>query len=84
MSRKERYSIGSYTNPSGTEVYRVSGRTPEGEQVRRNFRTFEEAVGYKSELEIAAFNAVQAVNLKRTRLTDEQLAEAEAAFKKLE
>ena len=84
MSRKERYNIGSYTNPSGTEVYRVSGRTPEGEQVRRNFRTYEEAVGCKAELEIAAFNAVQAVNLKRTRLTDEQLAEAEAAFKKLE
>jgi integrase len=84
MSEKERYRIGPYTNPSGERVFRVNGRTPSGEQVRRNFRTFEEAIGHKAELEIAAVNAVQAVRMKRTRLSDDQLAEAEAAFKKLE
>ena len=84
MSEKERYRIGPYTNPSGERVFRVSGRTASGEQVRRNFRTYAEAVGHKAELEIAALNVVQAVATKRTRLSDDQLAEAEAAIKKLE
>jgi integrase len=81
---KERYSIKSFTNPSGAEVFRVTGRTPEGTQIRRNFQDRREAIGFKAELEIAALNAAQAVTLKRTRLSDEQLAQAEAAIQKLE
>ena len=53
MSSRERYSIKSFTNPSGTEVFRVIGRTPEGTQIRRNFQDMREAIGFKAELEIA-------------------------------
>jgi integrase len=84
MKSSERYRIKSFTNPSGTEVFRVIGRTPKGEQIRRNFRDMREAIGFKAELEIAALNATQAVTLKRTRLSDDQLAQAEAAIQKLE
>ncbi|HVY70303.1 MAG TPA: hypothetical protein VHH73_10275, partial [Verrucomicrobiae bacterium] len=81
--RKERFRIGSYLNPSGCEVYRVSGRQIDGAQVRRNFKSYEEALAYRGELEIAALNVVEAVKLKRTRLSDAELSEAEAAFQKL-
>lgn len=84
MSSRERYSIKSFTNPSGAEVFRVTGHTPEGTQIRRNFQDMREAIGFKAELEIAALNAAQSVTLKRTRLSDEQLAQAEAAIQKLE
>ena len=84
MSSRERYSIKSFTNPSGAEVFRVTGRTPEGAQIRRNFQDKREAIGYKAELEIAALNAAQAVTVRRTRLSDDQLAQAEAAIQKLE
>lgn len=84
MSSRERYSIKSFTNPSGAEVFRVTGRTAEGTQIRKNFQDMREAIGFKAELEIAALNAAQAVTLKRTRLSDDQLAQAEAAIQKLE
>jgi integrase len=84
MKNKERYNITSFTNPSGAVVFRVIGRTPEGTQIRRNFPDKPEAIGFKAEMEIAALNSAQAVALKRTRLSDEELAQAEAAIQKLE
>jgi len=83
MRRKERFSVSLYTNPSGVRVYRVQGRMPDGRQMRRNFRTYQEAVGYKGELEVEALNEPAAIKTKRTRLTDEQLADAEAALQRL-
>ena len=61
MNEKERFNIGIFNNPSGEEVFRVSGRTPEGKQLRINLKTYEEATARKAELEIAALNMNQAV-----------------------
>jgi hypothetical protein len=57
---------------------------PTALKIRRNFPDLREAIGFKAEMEIAALNAAQAETLKRTRLSDEQLAQAEAAIRKLE
>lgn len=83
MRGKDRYRIKPFVNPSGEAVHRVTGRTPEGRQVRENYKDFREAVARKQELELEALNVQKAVSLKTTRLTDEELAQAEGAFKKL-
>ena len=83
MSKNNRFKIKAFTNPSGATVFRVEGRLPDGQRVRQNFATTQEAQAHKAELEIKALNQSGAVGLKMTRLSDAQLAEAEAAFQKL-
>jgi len=84
MAGKDRYGIVPFTNPNGNVVHRVLGRTPDGKQVRENFKSFAEAVARKQALELEALGIQQSVSLKTTRLTDEELAQAESAFKKLQ
>ena len=82
---KARFHIVPFINPSGETAFRVTGYMPNGQRVRENFKTEEEAVGRKSELDIEAANIVTttATRLKATRLTDEQVKDAERAFAKL-
>ena len=82
---KERFHVTEFVNPSGETAFRVAGYMPSGERVRENFPTQEEAVGRKAELDIEAANIVTttATRLKATRLTDEQVKDAERAFAKL-
>src|ERR1043166_825081 len=78
---KERFHIIHFTNPSGEEVFRVAGYKPNGERVRENWKTNEEAIGRKAELDIEVANiTTTATRLKATRLTDEQVKDAERAF----
>jgi hypothetical protein len=84
MSNNERFTIKTYTNPSGQQVWRVEGRMPDGERVRQNFKEQADALARKAELEIQALNRPAGIGFKQTRLTDEQLAQAEAAFLKLD
>jgi integrase len=56
---------------------------PDGQRVRQNFQSRDDAVARKSELEIQALNRPIGAAFKQTRLTQEQLAQAEAAFLKL-
>lgn len=81
--KKERFKITPYRNPSGKKVYRVIGYMPQAGQIRKNFKTYEEALGYKQELEIRALNTGQQSRLLPTRLSEEQLREAETAFVRL-
>src|SRR6185436_1616584 len=82
---KERFHITHFTNPSGETVFRLGGYKPDGSRVRENWKTEEEAVGRKAELDIEAANIVSNIGtrLKATRLTDDQVKEAERAFAKL-
>ena len=80
MSAKEQFEIKSYTNPSGEQVWRVQGRLPDGRRVRENKADYAEAVARKAELQIQALNLRVSAGLKRTRLTDQQLDQAEAVF----
>ena len=54
-----------------------------GERIRRKFKTREEAIGEKTRLEVAAANGAGGIRAVNTRLTIEQVADAEAAFQAL-
>ena len=82
---KARFKILPYTNPrTGTPSWRVTGTRRNGERIRENFARAEEAQFRHTELE-GEFHAANGVAaLRATRLTDEQIGIAEAAFKRLE
>jgi hypothetical protein len=82
MKKVARFTVTEFANPSGQIVYRVYGRL-DGQRVRRNFDTREEAEAEKKVLEIQALQADTGMRAAATRLTDEQLHEAEAAFARL-
>lgn len=79
----ERFHVKTFTNPSGRKVFRVSGRLPDGRQIRRNFPTVREAGAFKAQLELSIYEQSSDCQLRRTRLDEAQLAEAEAAFLRL-
>ena len=82
---KARFKIIPFTNPrTGTPSWRVTGTRRNGERIRENFARAEEAQYRCTELE-GEFHAANGVAaLRATRLTDEQVGIAEAAFKRLE
>jgi len=82
---KARFKIVPFTNPrTGTPSWRVTGTRRNGERIRENFARAEEAQYRHTELE-GEFHAANGVAaLRATRLTDEQVGIAEAAFKRLE
>lgn len=82
---KARFKILPFTNPrTGTPSWRVTGTRRNGERIRENFASAQEAQYRHTELE-AEFHAANGVAaLRATRLTDEQVGIAEAAFKRLE
>jgi integrase len=78
------FRIVEFTNPSGNVAFRVTGWTLDGQRIRQNFSEHGEAVAKLQELEIQSANLESAARPVVTRLTPEQAAEAEAAFKALE
>jgi integrase len=82
---KARFRILKFVNPrTDTTSWRVTGTRRNGDRIRENFADAEEAQYRHTELE-AEFHATNGVAaLRATRLTDEQVGVAEAAFKRLE
>ncbi len=76
------FVISEFTNPSGEVVFRVSGQL-DGKRIRKNYTTRTEAQAERQTLEIARIQAEFGVRTAATRLTDDQLKEAEAAFHRL-
>ena len=85
LAAKQRFHVTHFVNPSGEKVFRVGGYKSDGARVRENYSTQEEAIGRKAELDIEAANIVTttATRMKATRLTDEQVKDAERAFAKI-
>ncbi len=82
---KSRFRIITFTNPSRETVFRVTGFTKDGRRVRQNFPTEVEATIRQHELENEFHGLPQAQGrLVSTRLTEEQVREAELAFNQLE
>ena len=79
MKSPASFVISEFTNPSGEVVFRVSGQL-DGKRIRKNFATRTEAQAERQTLEIARIQAECGVRTAATRLTDDQLKEAEAAF----
>ena len=82
---RQRFKILKFINPrTDTTSWRVSGIKRNGERVRENYTDPQEAQLRYTELE-GEFHATNgAAALRATRLTDEQVAIAEAGFKRLE
>ena len=78
--KEEKFVIQRFKNSSGKTSYRVSGYKEDGSRVRKNFKSKTDAIEYKGTLEIATEGDIRGYALQRTRLTPEQLADAETAL----
>ena len=82
---KQRFKILAFINPrTKTTSWRVSGIKRNGQRIRENFADSNEAQLRYTELEGEFHAASGTAALRATRLTDEQVAIAEAGFKRLE
>ena len=82
MKQESTFLISEFTNPSGEIVFRINGWL-DGKRVRKNFTTRAEAEAERQVYEIGHLQAKAGVRTAITRLSDEQLQEAEAAFQRL-
>ena len=82
MSQASQFIISEFTNPSGEIVFRVTGWL-DCTRIRKNFPTRAEASAERQALEIQRVQAETGIRTTATRLTDAQLHEAEAAFRRL-
>jgi site-specific recombinase XerD len=81
-AKREQFRLSHFTNPSGQIVWRVSGTKKDGTRVRENFKTELEATTRKQELETEDLN-FKPVPFRQTRLTPEQILDAERAIDEL-
>jgi integrase len=82
MSQVTPFVISEFTNPSGEIVFRLTGWL-DGKRIRKNFPSRAEASAERQTLEIQQVQAESGLRTAITRLTDEQLHEAEAVFRRL-
>lgn len=82
MKQNGSFVISEFTNPSGEIVYRVSGWL-DGQRIRKNYATRGDAEVERDLLEIKAAQGDTGLRRAVTRLTDEQLREAESVFHRL-
>lgn len=75
------FKIQPFQNPTGTQSWRVTGTKSDGSRVRKNFATKAEAVQKMADLESEFEGVVVAPKVQRTRLTGEEISDAEAAMR---
>ncbi len=79
--KSTRFLVKEFKNASGNVSYRVDGYMPDGKRARHNFSTRSEAEQKRADLEAEHLGQPTTAQVKRTRLSDSQLADAEAAVK---
>jgi hypothetical protein len=82
MNQATAFVISQFTNPSGEIVFRVSGCL-EGKRIRKNFPTRAEAQAQIQVFEIQRLQENTGIRATATRLTEDQLHEAELVFRRL-
>jgi hypothetical protein len=82
MSQAPQFVISEFTNPSGEIVFRLTGWL-EDLRIRKNFPSRAEAAAERQTMEIQQILSATGVRTADTRLSDEQLHEAESAFQRL-
>lgn len=78
---KRQFKVKPYTNPSGNEVYQVTGTKINGERVRRNFKDAADAELFRQKLENEALGLTPQFHVHQTCLTEHQLRQAEAVYR---
>ena len=82
MSQAPQFVISEFTNPSGEIVFRLTGWL-DGKRIRKNFPSRAEAAAERQTMEIQQIQSATGVRTAATRLSDQQLHEAESAFQRL-
>ena len=82
MAQAAQFVISEFTNPSGDVVFRLSGWL-DGKRIRKNFPSRAEAAAERQALDIQLIQSETGIRTAGTRLTDEQLHEAEAVFRRM-
>lgn len=77
------FSLDRFQNRNGSTSWRVSGWLA-GVRIRKNLKTREEAAAEKAALELRAIQQTSGVRLAATFLSDDQLREAETAFRRMD
>ncbi len=73
------FKLQPYKNTAGSQSWRVTGTKLDGTRVRRNFSEKAEAVQNLADLETEIEGQVELPRVKRTRLSTEELTDAESA-----
>lgn len=82
---KDRFRVIDFINRSGSKSWRVTGSTPQGKQVRKNFNDEERAKAERLKLEAEHLARPVPIQLsQRTHLSAEQIKIAESAFAQLD
>jgi integrase len=76
------FTVSRFENRNGVASWRVAGLL-HGVRIRKNFKTKEEAAAEKAVLELNAVQATAGLRTATTFLEDDQLREAEAAFRRV-
>jgi integrase len=82
MSHHTTFAVSRFENRNGVTSWRVDGRL-HGLRIRRNFKFREAAAAEKDALEMKALQAAAGLHAATTFLTEDQLREAESAFRRL-
>jgi hypothetical protein len=82
MTHENQFSVRRFRNRNGVFSFRVDGRL-NGVRIRRNFKTLEEAALERAALELKGLQWASNLRSVTTILTEEQVREAEAAFRRL-
>jgi integrase len=79
-----KFRVGEFKNPSKKIAYRVYGYKMDGARIRENFKTHDEALARKQTLEVEAANVQTSGHTVFTKLTAQQVNDAEIASSMLE
>jgi hypothetical protein len=82
MKQTNPFVISEFTNPSGEVVFRISDWS-DGQRIRKNFPTRAEAEAERQVLEVQRLPGETSIRPAVTRLTEDQLHEAESVFRRL-
>ena len=74
------FKLKQVKNASGTSSWQVTGTTPHGKRIRKNFSDKHEAVQKLADLELEAGGNPEPRQALRTSLSPKQLADAESAY----
>lgn len=77
------FAVSQFKNRNGITSWRVAGWL-HGVRIRKNFKTQEEAAAEKAALGLKALQAASGLRATATSLSNEQIREAEAVFRRLE
>lgn len=77
------FAVCRFENRNGVSSWRVDGRL-HGVRIRKNFKTREEAAAEKASLELKAEQSASGLHSVITYLTNDQVRQAEALFRRIE